>query len=639
MALIDIIEANKKFGEKIVLDNVSFSINENEKIAIIGKNGEGKSTLLKALLGTLSLDSGRIVKQNNKSIALLSQNVNFDVNLSVKEAIEKKLNEIYEALQNYEKLQNALEKSQDKSLLNEMDSVINFIESKDAWNIDNKIMRYLKEFKLESYQNRNLSTLSGGEIRRVGLCILLLKNPDILLLDEPTNHLDVYMCSFLENLLKNSKMCVVFISHDRYFIDEVAQKCIEIEEGKIRIFKGGYTQYLEKKTELLASLSKSHETLLKQLKNEEEWLRRGVKARLKRNEGRKERLFKMRELAKKNPSEIKKIKLEITRANLNFNQQQSINRKKMLFELKNLSLSFGTKKLFSNFNARILQGERIGIVGRNGSGKSSFLKLLLGEIEAESGEIKKGDLKIGYFDQARNFIDENKSLVEIFCPNGGDRVEVRGKNMHIFGYLKSFLFPKEFLDKSASLLSGGEKNRLALALLFTKEYDVLILDEPTNDLDIATINILEEYLQNFEGAILLVSHDRYFVDKIATKIYAFENGTIEALHIPYMQYLENEQELKEFDELLKLEKKSPNSKEKTSKKLSYKENEILQKHPEKIEQLENEIKELQNALSNPKIYEEFGIQNLYEKLEKSQKSLEKLEDEYFAVLEKSEREA
>lgn len=639
MALIDIIEANKKFGEKIVLDNVSFSINENEKIAIIGKNGEGKSTLLKALLGTLSLDSGRIVKQNNKSIALLSQNVNFDVNLSVKEAIEKELNEIYEALQNYEKLQNALEKSQDKSLLNEMDSVINFIESKDAWNIDNKIMRYLKEFKLESYQNRNLSTLSGGEIRRVGLCILLLKNPDILLLDEPTNHLDVYMCSFLENLLKNSKMCVVFISHDRYFIDEVAQKCIEIEEGKIRIFKGGYTQYLEKKTELLASLSKSHETLLKQLKNEEEWLRRGVKARLKRNEGRKERLFKMRELAKKNPSEIKKIKLEITRANLNFNQQQSINRKKMLFELKNLSLSFGTKKLFSNFNARILQGERIGIVGRNGSGKSSFLKLLLGEIEVESGEIKKGDLKIGYFDQARNFIDENKSLVEIFCPNGGDRVEVRGKNMHIFGYLKSFLFPKEFLDKSASLLSGGEKNRLALALLFTKEYDVLILDEPTNDLDIATINILEEYLQNFEGAILLVSHDRYFVDKIATKIYAFENGTIEALHIPYMQYLENEQELKEFDELLKLEKKSPNSKEKTSKKLSYKENEILQKHPEKIEQLENEIKELQNALSNPKIYEEFGIQNLYEKLEKSQKSLEKLEDEYFAVLEKSEREA
>ncbi|WP_270977148.1 ribosomal protection-like ABC-F family protein [Campylobacter helveticus] len=639
MALIDIIEANKKFGEKIVLDNVSFSINENEKIAIIGKNGEGKSTLLKALLGTLSLDSGRIVKQNNKSIALLSQNVNFDVNLSVKEAIEKELNEIYEALQNYEKLQNALEKSQDKSLLNEMDSVINFIESKDAWNIDNKIMRYLKEFKLEPYQNRNLSTLSGGEIRRVGLCILLLKNPDILLLDEPTNHLDVYMCSFLENLLKNSKMCVVFISHDRYFIDEVAQKCIEIEEGKIRIFKGGYTQYLEKKTELLASLSKSHETLLKQLKNEEEWLRRGVKARLKRNEGRKERLFKMRELAKKNPSEIKKIKLEITRANLNFNQQQSINRKKMLFELKNLSLSFDTKKLFSNFNARILQGERIGIVGRNGSGKSSFLKLLLGEIEAESGEIKKGDLKIGYFDQARNFIDENKSLVEIFCPNGGDRVEVRGKNMHIFGYLKSFLFPKEFLDKSVSLLSGGEKNRLALALLFTKEYDVLILDEPTNDLDIATINILEEYLQNFEGAILLVSHDRYFVDKIATKIYAFENGTIEALHIPYTQYLENEQELKEFDELLKLEKKSPNSKEKTSKKLSYKENEILQKHPEKIEQLENEIKELQNALSNPKIYEEFGIQNLYEKLEKSQKSLEKLEEEYFAVLEKSEREA
>ncbi|EOC3263549.1 ribosomal protection-like ABC-F family protein [Campylobacter upsaliensis] len=639
MALIDIIEASKKFGEKTILDNVSFSINENEKIAIIGKNGEGKSTLLKTLLGVLNLDSGRVIRQNHKSIALLSQNVNFDSNLSVKEAIEKALDEIYEALKKYEKLQSALEKSQNSTLLREIDDIINFIESKDAWNIDHKISRFLKEFKLDSYQNRSLSTLSGGEIRRVGLCILLLQNPDILLLDEPTNHLDVYMCSFLENLLKNSKMCVIFISHDRYFIDEVAEKCLEIENGKIRIFRGGYTHYLEKKAELLASLSKSHETLLKQLKSEEEWLRRGVKARLKRNEGRKERLFKMRELAKKNPSEIRKIRLEIERANLNFNQTQSTNRKKMLFELKNLNLSFGAKKLFSNFSARILQGERIGIVGRNGSGKSSFLKLLLGEIKADAGELKRGDLQIGYFDQARNLIDENKSLVEIFCPNGGDRVEIRGKNMHIFGYLKSFLFPKEYLDKSVALLSGGEKNRLALALLFTKEYDVLILDEPTNDLDIATINILEEYLQNYEGAILLVSHDRYFVDKISTKIYAFENESINVLHIPYTQYLENEKELKEFDEFLKLNEKNYVAKEKTNKKLSYKENEILQKHPEKIEQLEYEIKELQNALSNPQIYEKFGIGSLYEKLEKVQKELEKLENEYFIILEKSEREA
>lgn len=639
MALIDIIEASKKFGEKTILDNVSFSINENEKIAIIGKNGEGKSTLLKTLLGVLNLDSGRVIRQNHKSIALLSQNVNFDSNLSVKEAIEKALDEIYEALKKYEKLQSVLEKSQNSTLLREIDDIINFIESKDAWNIDHKISRFLKEFKLDSYQNRSLSTLSGGEIRRVGLCILLLQNPDILLLDEPTNHLDVYMCSFLENLLKNSKMCVIFISHDRYFIDEVAEKCLEIENGKIHIFRGGYTHYLEKKAELLASLSKSHETLLKQLKSEEEWLRRGVKARLKRNEGRKERLFKMRELAKKNPSEIRKIRLEIERANLNFNQTQSTNRKKMLFELKNLNLSFGAKKLFSNFSARILQGERIGIVGRNGSGKSSFLKLLLGEIKADAGELKRGDLQIGYFDQARNLIDENKSLMEIFCPNGGDRVEVRGKNMHIFGYLKSFLFPKEYLDKSVALLSGGEKNRLALALLFTKEYDVLILDEPTNDLDIATINILEEYLQNYEGAILLVSHDRYFVDKISTKIYAFENESIEVLHIPYMQYLENEKELKEFDEFLKLNEKNYAAKEKTNKKLSYKENEILQKHPEKIEQLEYEIKELQNALSNPQIYEKLGINNLYKQLEEVQKTLEILENEYFLVLEKSEREA
>lgn len=637
MALIDLIDIHKKFGEKIVLEDVNFSANESEKIAIIGKNGEGKSSFLKTIFGTLKPDSGRVIRQNNKSIAMLYQTVNFDLNLSLNKLIKQELNELYKALHRYDSLQNELEKQpENKTLLKELDKITDFIESKDAWGIDNKIERFLKEFKLESYQDRILSTLSGGEIRRAMLCVLLLSNPDILLLDEPTNHLDVAMCSFLENWLKNSKMCVIFISHDRYFIDTLAQKCVEIEAGKLRIFKGAYTNYLEKKAELLASLAKSHETLLKQLKSEEEWLKRGVKARLKRNEGRKERILKMREEAKKNPSEIKKIRLEITRANLNFNQKQSINRKKMLFELKNLSKSLGDKKLFNDFNARILQGERIGIVGKNGSGKSSFLKVILGQMKQDRGEIKRGELKIGYFDQARTMIDNDKSLIEIFCPNGGDRVEVRGKNMHIYGYLKSFLFPKEFLDKSVSVLSGGEKNRLALALLFTRDYDVLILDEPTNDLDIATINILEEYLLHFEGAILLVSHDRYFIDKIATKLYVFNEGEIEVLHMPYTQYLELENELKEFDDFVKNEDKKPSIKEKNNKKLSYKENEILNSYPEKIENLEKEIQILKEQLSDAEIYMKIGISVLYEKLEKAQKELENLEELYFSVLEKSQ---
>ncbi|EGP2596437.1 ABC-F family ATP-binding cassette domain-containing protein [Campylobacter coli] len=641
MALIDLIDASKKFGEKIVLNEANFSADEGEKIAIIGKNGEGKSSLLKALLGTLTLDNGRVVRQNGKSIAMLSQTVDFNANLSVKEAIKIELEEIYNTLKEYEALQSKLEKEPtNKDYLKQIDDLISLIDSKDAWNIEAKITRVLKEFSLLDYSDRLVCTLSGGEIRRVGLCILLLKNPDILLLDEPTNHLDVYMTSFLEDLLKNSKMCVIFISHDRYFIDAIAHKCVEVDQGKLSVFKGGYANYLEKKTQILESLAKSHETLLKHLKSEEEWLRRGVKARLKRNEGRKERIFKMREEAKKNPGAIKRLKLEISRAALNFTGEKIPNRKKMLFELKNVSKNLGEKALFTDFSSRILQGERIAIVGKNGCGKSTFLKILLGELKQDSGEIKRGEIKIGYFDQARSLVNSDKTLLEIFCPNGGDRVEVRGKNMHVYGYLKNFLFPKEFLDKSVSVLSGGEKNRVALALLFTEEYDVLILDEPTNDLDIATINILEEYLLSFEGAIILVSHDRYFVDKIATKLYAFESGAkINILHTLYTEYLENEKEIQEFDDYissLDLQEQTRIQKEKNTKKLSYKENEILKNHPEKIEILEKQISKLNDDLSNPSAYQEIGINTLYEKLEQAQKELEKLEAEYFEVLEKSE---
>ncbi|MCR8708272.1 ribosomal protection-like ABC-F family protein [Campylobacter sp. RM5063] len=642
MALIDLIDANKKFNTKIVLENANFSANLGEKIAIIGKNGEGKSSFLKALMGTLKLDSGRVIKQNNTSIGMLSQQVSFESTLSVSEAIKKELEEIYQALKEFESYNEKLAfDPENKEYLKKVDELSLFIDSKDAWNLDQKIQRILEEFKLLEYKDRTLCSLSGGEIRRVGLCTLLLKNPDILLLDEPTNHLDVYMSNFLEERLKASKMCVIFISHDRYFIDAIAQKCVEIEAGKLSIFEGGYTQYLEKKAAILASLAKNHETLLKQLKSEEEWLRRGVKARLKRNEGRKERIFKMREEAKKNPGAIKRLQLEIKRASKNFNQTQSQNRKKMLFELKNISKSITNKTLFKDFNARILQGERIAIVGKNGCGKSTFLKILLDQIPLDSGEIKRGEVKIGYFDQSRSLLNTDKKLLEIFCPNGGDHIQVRGKNMHVYGYLKQFLFPKEFLEQSVSVLSGGEKNRVALALLFTKEYDVLILDEPTNDLDIATINILEEYLLSFEGAILLVSHDRYFVDKIATKLYAFEdNANINIEVLSYSEYLENEKEYKDFEEFSKsLETNTTTSvktKEKSSKKLSYKENEILNSYPDKIHKLEEEIKEIKNALSNPAIYQELGINTLYEKLNSLENELSILEEAYFEVLEKSE---
>ncbi|WP_462101867.1 ribosomal protection-like ABC-F family protein [Campylobacter concisus] len=640
MALIDLIDVSKKFGANEILNSVSLSVNENEKIAIIGKNGSGKSTLMKIISGEVAADSGRRIVQSLISVEMLAQNPNFNATFSVRDALNNELKEIFDAISEYEKSGVLLaNEPENKEILKEQERLLKFIEAKDGWNIEHKIERILQEFKLKEYENRPICSLSGGEIRRVALGALILKKPDVLLLDEPTNHLDVYMVKFLEDMLKSSNQSIVFISHDRYFIDALATRCVEVEDASLKNFEGGYANYLTKKEEILASLAKSHETLLKQLKAEEEWLRRGVKARLKRNEGRKERVLAMREEAKKNPGVIRRVRLELERASKNFNQTQSQNRKKMLFEFKNLSKSIDGKVLFEKFDARILQGERIAIVGRNGSGKSTLLKILLGLEKQSSGEIKRGEVSIGYFDQARNVLDDDKSLIETFCPNGGDHVLVRGRNMHVYGYLKNFLFPKEFLDKKIGVLSGGEKNRVALAMLFTKTYDVLVLDEPTNDLDIATINILEDYLQSFEGAILLVSHDRYFVDKMANKLWAFEGERINVLHEEYSVYLELEDEMKELD---KFEKELSNSqneakqKSKSGAKLSYKQTQILNTYPDKISALEARVAELNKGLSDPKIYQELGLTKLYEELEKAKAELESLENEYFEVLEIAE---
>ena len=640
MALIDLIDVSKKFGANEILNSVSLSVNENEKIAIIGKNGSGKSTLMKIISGEVAADSGRRIVQNLISVEMLAQNPNFNATFSVRDALNNELKEIFDAISEYEKSGVLLANDpENKEILKEQERLLKFIEAKDGWNIEHKIERILQEFKLKEYENRPICSLSGGEIRRVALGALILKKPDVLLLDEPTNHLDVYMVKFLEDMLKSSNQSIVFISHDRYFIDALATRCVEVEDASLKNFEGGYANYLTKKEEILASLAKSHETLLKQLKAEEEWLRRGVKARLKRNEGRKERVLAMREEAKKNPGVIRRVRLELERASKNFNQTQSQNRKKMLFEFKNLSKSIDGKVLFEKFDARILQGERIAIVGRNGSGKSTLLKILLGLEKQSSGEIKRGEVSIGYFDQARNVLDDDKSLIETFCPNGGDHVLVRGRNMHVYGYLKNFLFPKEFLDKKIGVLSGGEKNRVALAMLFTKTYDVLVLDEPTNDLDIATINILEDYLQSFEGAILLVSHDRYFVDKMANKLWAFEGTKINVLHEEYSVYLELEDEMKELDKFEKELSNSQNEAKQKSKfgaKLSYKQTQILNTYPDKISTLEARVAELNEGLSDPKIYQEVGLTKLYEELEKAKAELESLENDYFEVLEIAE---
>ncbi len=642
MALLDLIEVSKNYEAQKILCEVDFHLEEGERVAIIGQNGGGKSTLLNIINGTLEIDSGRRVVNSSVKIDILQQTPVFDESLVVKDAIENELQELKDKKRRFEEVSELLSNDfENRDLLKEQEELSLYLDAHNAWNIDDKIERILQEFDLKKYEDKPMGMLSGGEQRRVALASLLLKKPDILLLDEPTNHLDVYMVEFLEELLLKERFTLVIISHDRYFINSLSTKIIEIDECKLRSFKGGYSDYLKAKEELLKSMQKSHQNLLKLLKSEEEWLNRGVKARLKRNEGRKKRVLELREQAKKNPSVIRKMQLQLQREQKNFNQNESINRKKMLFEIENITMSLGEKLLIKDFSVRILQQDKIAVVGRNGTGKSTFLKLLLGELKPSSGVIKRGDFKIGYFDQDRSSLDDDKTLIETFCPNGGDRVDVRGKNMHVFGYLKNFLFPKEHLDKKIGVLSGGEKSRVALALLFTKEYDCLILDEPTNDLDIPTINILEEYLMSFQGALIFVSHDRYFVDKIAKKLFILKgNGVVEESHSMYSEYLDIEKEitqLEELDKKLENEDKEPKKKPKKQTKLSYKENKILEEYPKKIETLEDEIKSLNKCLSDPECYKDKKLDDLYKTLQAKEDELEKLLEVYFEVEEKKEQ--
>jgi ATP-binding cassette subfamily F protein uup len=641
LALVDLFNIKKRYDIKVLLDDVDFHLNEGERIAIVGQNGCGKSTLMKLITGEEEPSEGKRIVDQSVQIGMMEQHPRFDAGLSVREAIENELTELKDAKREYDELSAALSEDFDNAqLLKRHEEITAYIEHHNAWNLDDKVERVLQEFRLKEYEERDVITLSGGEQRRVAMASLILKKPDILLLDEPTNHLDVYMVEFLEDMLLKEKFTLLLISHDRHFIDTVATRVIEVENQKLVSYNGGYQSYLRQKEERMQSLKKGHENLLRLLKQEEAWLSKGVRAREKRNQGRKKRVMELREQAKKNPTLIRKMVIELEREKKHFNRDESVSRKKMLFDLEDVNYSVPGKKLIGDFTTRILQRDKIAIVGYNGSGKSTLLKLMLGRIEPDSGTIKRGDFSIGYFDQHRDMLDDDKKLIETFCPDGGDIVSVQGKNMHVYGYLKSFLFPKEFLDKKIGLLSGGEKNRVALALLLSKKADCLILDEPTNDLDIQTINILEEKLIEFPGAILFVSHDRYFIDKIASKLFIFKgNGLIEESYQSYTEYLSIEKELKEISGLEKeivSKKPAEDKKPKTKTKLSYKEKRDLETLPEKIDELEAEMDELNECLYNPDCYQERGLEKLSERLQEVQSEYDALSERYLELLELEE---
>lgn len=677
MTLLSLLNASKQFEHKTILDSISLGVQKNERIAVIGKNGSGKSTLLGLLDGSVSADCGeRVVsKIGGQDIKILSleQRPNFSPTSSVAEVIAQGLDNLRQAHNRLLELQKMLEmcegrdlqnlqdsqciqttqnpqnphiQFEQKTLLEEYAQISSFLDEHNGWDLDSRVQEVLERFELTIFQDRLAISLSGGEQKRVALCRLFLTDADLLILDEPTNHLDVEMVSFLEHFIQESKFSLVFVSHDRYFIENIATRVIEVENAKISSFDGGYSSYLAHKEAQLHALDKAHQNLLKALKREEEWLRAGVKARLKRNVGRVARLESMRKAAKTNPSAIAKMRLELEREKKHFNRSESKNAKKCLFELENLNKTLYQKVLIKDLNLRILQNEKIAVVGKNGSGKSTFLKLLLGEIAPDSGVIKRGNIRIGYFDQHLASLDDSKDLLETFCPNGGNIISVRGKNMHVFGYLKNFLFPKEFLDKKIGFLSGGEKKRVALALLFAKEVDVLLLDEPTNDLDISTIGIVEEYLLNFSGAVIFVSHDRYFVDKLAHKLLIFEGeGAVVESYAPYSEYLEIMQNLREIaafertqDSQISQSQESLESKAvKKQNKLSYKERLELDSLPERIEGLEVQVAKLKEDLSNPQIYEKKGIVSLANELKEAQNELDSALERYFDLEQKDQK--
>lgn len=642
MTLCSLLGASKYYEHTPILESINFSVSSYERIAVIGRNGAGKSTLLKLIGGDIELDSGERIVPKNLKILRLAQNPNFPPNASVEDVIANALNALKTAHTKLESLSQAIQSHpHDRELLTQYAEVSAFIDEHNGWDLQSRVDEVLERFGLMEFRDRLAVSLSGGEQKRVALCEILLESVDLLILDEPTNHLDVEMVSFLEKFIQDSKFSMVFVSHDRYFIENIATRIIEVEDGKITSFEGGYSNYLHKKEEMFRALTNAHENLLKTLKSEEEWLRRGVKARLKRNEGRKKRILELREEAKKNPGIIRKLKLELEREYKRFNAAEGKNTKKCLFEIENLTKRLDDKVLINNFSLRILAGEKIGVVGKNGAGKSTLLKLLLGNSTPSSGVIKRGVIRVGYFDQHLGMLDDSKDLLETFCPNGGNMVNVRGKHIHVYGYLKNFLFPKEFLDKKIGFLSGGEKKRVALALLFTQEVDVLILDEPTNDLDISTMTIIEEYLAHFNGSVVFVSHDRYFVDKLASKLLIFEGeGVVSVAYVSYSEYLESRAELSEIESLSKSIKESAHE-EKTQKpkaqtKLSYKEKLALEALPNEIDVLESRIAALESDLTNPEKYQALGIATLASELEALKIELDSKLEEYFALEHKAQ---
>jgi ABC transport system ATP-binding/permease protein len=508
MALLTLHNAQLAFGLAPLLDHAEFVIESRERIGLIGRNGAGKSSLLKILAGTQSLDDGEIARESGVRAAYVPQESSFDSAATVFDAVADGVSEVRDMRARYESL--AVSGGDG----DELADLQHDIDAREGWSWESRVEATLTQLGLNG--KAQMGTLSGGQRKRVTIAQALVASPDVLLLDEPTNHLDLASIAWLEDLLKNFKGSAVIISHDRAFLDNVVTRIVELDRGKLAAYPGNYAAYETQKAAQLEFESTVNAKFDKFLAQEEVWIRKGVEARRTRNEGRVLRLLKLRNERAARRDSLGRVKMEIASGGQSG---------KIVAELTDVSKSFGQKMIVKDFTATILRGDKVGLVGANGIGKTTLLKLILGELAPDSGKIRTGtNLKVAYFDQMRDGLDEEATLAEFISP-GSDWIEAGTTRTHVMTYLQNFLFPTERAKAQVKMLSGGERNRLLLARHFAKEANVLVLDEPTNDLDIDTLELLEEKLANYEGTVFIVSHDRRFLDNVVTScIVAEGNG-------------------------------------------------------------------------------------------------------------------
>lgn len=604
MSLLSLEQISVAFGHNPLLSKVSFSADAGERVAIIGRNGAGKSTLLKAIAGELTPDEGTIRVEGGMRISQLPQELPNANDKLVKEVVSEGSPEAHQLLTRYYKLLEDYENDH----ADELSDIQHKLDLIQGWGLEQKVNQIIQRLDLPA--EKKMSELSGGWRRRVILAQALLSEPDILLLDEPTNHLDVPTIEWMEKQLQQFRGLILFITHDRRFLEQLANRIIELDRGNLISFTGNINAFLEFKEKLLEEEDRANALFDKKLAEEEVWIRQGIKARRTRNEGRVRALKALREERSQ-------------RINLQGKAKMAIESKdksgKMVAEFVNVSHQFDDKIILQPMDLVVSRGDRIGLIGPNGCGKSTFLKILLGQLEPAAGLVRQGTkLNIAYFDQLREQLDPEKTVAEN-VGEGKDVIEINGQNKHIIGYLGEFLFPPERARTPVKALSGGERNRVLLAKLFTRPANLLIMDEPTNDLDVETLELLEELLMNYEGTLLLVSHDRAFLDNVVTSVIAFEGkGQVKEYVGGYQDWLRqggkfstetlSPDDSKHHSNSLKA-KSQPNVKNKstaTSKpaksKLSYKLQREFDLMPDNIAVLENKIEQAQAVISDVDFY-------------------------------------